>query len=279
MLDLYTHEIPCPDDRAMRKFLWYSVFHDARILNLEYDHDRRGYVTLRIFGGAYDVHRGEYLLRFHGVQHILYDAGTCGDDRIYATRFLDSARLHREQEGSARPLYHLRIETWCGYIDLIFERFTIRLAGGRMDYRPLDIDDNIIAANRDRRFRTCIAELAERLASPHPYDDLDAARYAALGLRDDDLDEYHAFSLYVTAQEKTAEEIAAHARQVLALGLDRAGAPAYAAHLLGYHGTVEDLPCLTELYLALRPWRVNSRRIVLDAMERIAERAKEAAHD
>ncbi|MBR3764091.1 MAG: hypothetical protein IKK57_06020 [Clostridia bacterium] len=276
MLDLYTHEIPCPDDRAMRKFLWYSVFHDARILNLEYNHDRRGYVALRISGGGYDVRRGEYLLRFHGVQHILYDAGTCGDDRIYATRFLDSARLHREQAESVKPLYHLRIETWCGYIDLIFERFSIRLVGGRVDYRPLDIDDGILAANRDRRFRTCIAELAERLASPRPYDDMDAARYTALGLRDEDLDEYHAFSLYVTAQEKAPEEIAAHARQVLSMRLARPGAPAYAAHLLGFHGTAEDLPRLTELYLALCPWRAISRRIVLDAMERIHERAKEA---
>lgn len=277
MLDLYTHEIPCPDDRAMRKFLWYSVFHDARILNLAYDHDRRGHVTLRIFGGGYDVRRGEYLLRFHGVQHILYDASS-GDDRIYATRFLDSARLHREQAESASPLYHLRIDTWCGYIDLVFERFSIRLAGGRVDYRPLDIDEGIIAANRDRRYRACIAELADRLASPHPYDDMDAARYTALGLREDDLDEYHALSLYITAQDKTAEEVAAHARQVLALGLTRAGAPAYAAYLLGKYGNAEDLPHLTELYLTLRPWRVLPRRIVLDAMERIHER-EASAHD
>ena len=272
MLDLYTHELPCPDDRAMRKFLWYSVFHDARILNLEYDQDRRGYVALRISGGGYDVRRGEYQLRFHGVQHILYDAGTCGDDRIYATRFLDSARLHREQAESRVPLHHLRIETWCGYIDLIFERFSIRLVGGRVDYRPLDIDDGVIAANRDRRHRASLAEAAQRLASPQPYDDMDAARYTALGLRDEDLDEYHAFTLYVTAQEKTPEETAAQARQVLALGLARPGAPAYAAHLLGLYGTAEDLPALMQLLLTLPPWRTLSRRRVLDAMERIQER-------
>lgn len=211
------------------------------------------------------------------MQHILYDAAS-GDDQIYATRFLDSARLHREQAESTKPLYHLRIETWCGYIDLVFERFSIRLADGRVDYRPLDIDEGIIAANRDRRYRACIAELADRLASPRPYDDMDEARYTALGLRDDDLDEYHAFSLYTTAQDKAAEEVASHARQVLALGLTRTGARTYAASLLGKYGNAEDLPRLTQLLLALPSWTCLKRRIVLDAMERIHER-EASAHD
>ena len=47
--------------------------------------------------------------------------------------------------------------------------------------------------------------------------------------------------------------------------------------LLGRCGTAEDLPALTALLLALPTWHNLKRRIVLDAMERIHERTKEAA--
>lgn len=271
MLDLYTHEIPCPEDRAIRKFLWYSAFHDAQILALQNDDGRDRFVTLRIFGGGYSVRRGEYLLRFHGVRHIEYASEPGSSDRLYATIFLNSAALHQEQAECSRPLYHLRILTWGGYMDLIFERFTIRLEGGRVDYRPQELDDAVIAASRDRRYRSAHAEAANRLASSHPYD-MDEASYIALGLRDEDLDEYHAFGLYITARDKGPEAVAAHAREVLEQALARFSAPAYAAHLLGLHGTAEDLPRLTALLLAQPTWSNLNRRILLDAMARIHAR-------
>lgn len=270
MLDLYTHEIPCPDDRAMRKFLWYSAFHDARILSVM-PGSRYGELHIRVQHGVLQgiATPGTYLLRFHGVEHV--ECASVPDDRLYATIFLDSAALHQEQAECAKPLYHLRIVTWAGYIDLIFKRFSIRREGGRMDYRPPEIDDALIAANRDRHYRSEHADLADRLAGPRPYD-MDEAEYIALGLRDEDEDEYHAFGLYIAAREKGAEAVAAHARQVLTLSLKRHNARTYAAHLLGRCGTAEDLPALTALLLALPTWHSLKRRIVLDAMERIHER-------
>ena len=274
----FTHEIPCPDDRAMRKFFWHSPFHDARILSLQYDGADRSSIILRIDGGGYDVRRGVYHLRFHGVQHFCHVAEHPATDRIYATYFLDSAALRREQAESVKPLYHLRIETWSGYIDVIFARFCIRLEGGRVDYRPRDIDDSVVAANRERRIRQTHAEAQSSLASDHPWD-MDVDRYHALGLDEDDLDEYHASGLWIAAQEKAPAEIAAHARKVLLLPLHKFQARTWAAYLLGLHGSAEDLPALTQLLLALPPWFLLDKRVVLDAMERIHERAKEAAHD
>lgn len=276
MID-FINEIPCPDDRAMRKFLWYNPFHDARILSLHCDEADRSSVILRIEGGGYDVRRGVYRLRFHGVRRFCHVAEHPANDRFYATSFLDSAALHREQAESAKPLYHLRIETWSGYIDAIFERFTIRLESGRVDYRPLDIDDAVVAANTDRRIRQLHAETQARLESDRPWD-MDVNQYRALGLDEDDLDEYHASGLWISAQEEAPAEVAAHAREVLMLPLLKFQAQTWAAYLLGLHGSAADLPALTQLLLSLPPWHTLVKRIVLDAMERIHE-SKAAAHD
>lgn len=263
MLDLYTHEIPCPDDRAMQKFLWHSAFHDADLLSIGYGEENHSDVTLHIRHRIYnDVRRGAYRLRFQGVKHVEYAAELHGIDRLYATFFLDSAALHQEQAECSKPLYHLRMVTWCGYIDLIFERFSIRLEGGRVHYRPRGIDDAIVAANRDRRYREAYAGLARDTALHHDLDEYDQ-------------DEYHAFGLYIAAQDESPEVVAAHAREVLALPLVRHSAHTYAAHLLGLHGTAEDLSRLTALLLALPTWESHARRIVLDAMARLNERCRE----
>lgn len=272
MLDLITHEIPCPDDRAMRKFLWHSAFHDADLLAIRYDEETRSDVTLRI--GHHirnDIRHGVYLLRFHGVKHVEYASASSGHDRLYATIFLDSAALHQKQTECEKPLYHLRLQTWCGYIDLIFERFTIRLEAGRVDYRPRNIDDRIIANNRDRHYRQTHMELAAALSSSRPYD-MDTAEYHAPALYDEDVDEYHACGLYIVSQDGKPQEIASRAREVLKLPLVLFHARTHAAYLLGHYGTAEDVPQLTALLLTLPADLPAKRRIVLDAMERLTQR-------
>ena len=168
MLDLYTHEIPCPDDRAIRKFLWYSAFHDGTILSVGPSERHGGDLILRVEHGVLQgiARTGTYLLRFHGVTHIECGGNPfCNSASVYDTLFLDSALLHAEERECQRRLYHLRISTWSGFIDVVFARFSIRQEGGRVSYRLPDIDEGIIAANRDHRYRACIAELADRLAS------------------------------------------------------------------------------------------------------------------
>lgn len=274
MLDLYTHEIPCPDDRAIRKFLWYSALHDGDILSIACDDPRRSDVTIRVehsvlYSGA---RRGVYQLRFHGVAHIeCTGSPLLGRDYIYDTTFLDSAALHQEQAESSKPLYHLRIRTWGGHsdcIDVIFERFSIRLEGGRVDYRPLPgLDDALVETSRIRRIQQTYADYAAQL------------RQNPCELDDYDLVEYHAFGLYLTASEGEPDRTADHARKVLSLPMKKHAAQAYAAYLLGLHGTADDVPTLTQLLLALPSWEYMYRRHVLDAMERLHERTrKEADH-
>ena len=114
-------------------------------------------------------------------------------------------------------------------------------------------------------------EAQSRLASDHPWD-MDVDSYHALGLDEDDLDEYHACELWIAAQEETPAEIVARAREVLHLPLRKFQARTWAAYLLGLHGSAEDLPALTQLLLTLPSWHTLDKRVVLDAMERIHER-------
>lgn len=267
MLNLYTHEIPCPDDRAMRKFLWYSAFHDGTLLSAGPLERHGDDLILRVEHGVLQgiARPGTYLLRFHGVTHV-----ECGGNpfvnsaSVYDTLFLDSALLHAEERECQRRLYHLRISTWSGFIDVVFARFSIRLEGGRVDYRLPDISDELLAANRARRIRQTHDEHAAQL------------RLEPAELDDYDVDKYHASALWLTNQAGDAARTAAHAREVLALPLKKHSAHEYAAYLLGLHGTADDLPALTQLLLTLRRWACESRRIALDAIERIHEREKEA---
>ncbi|MBE5798184.1 MAG: hypothetical protein E7327_12555 [Clostridiales bacterium] len=267
MPDLYWHEIPCPDDRAIRKFLWYSAFHDGELLSVCREDARSGNdVVVRISHSVlHSLARcGTYRLRFSGVKDVRFAGIPLGwSDRIYDMHFLDSAALHQEQAETPALLYHLRIVTWCGYVDLIFEHFSIRLENGRVSYRmPAGLDDALITANRERRIRLTHAEYAAQLRrSPDALDDAE-------------LDEYHACALYLTAAGQDAARTAALARETLSLPPCCREARTYAAFLLGRCGTADDLPSLMQLFLSLPSWHCLQRRRVLDAMERLNERSR-----
>lgn len=267
MLDLYTHEIPCPDDRAMRKFLWYSAFHDGTILSAAAPERHGNDLILRVEHGVLQgiARTGTYLLRFHGVTHV-----ECGGDpfhrgAIYDTLFLDSALLHTEERECQRKLYHLRISTWSSFIDVVFARFSIRLEGGRVDYRLPEISDEVLAANRARYIRRDFSYAQQEIAAGQA--------------TDYDLDKFHAAGLWIDHAEGTPAEALCRARQTLQEPLNRFLAHTYAAYLLGLYGGEEDIHQLTQLLLRIPAYECYGRRIVLDAMERIHERAKEAACD
>lgn len=130
----FYHEIPLPEDKAIRKFLWVSYFHDALIKQILPGQPKPYDLTLQIYSG----HDGyTYLLRFHNAVHFACSGPMpwhAGQD-ISSTVFKDSALLHRLQAEEEKPLYHLRFSHWDGYTDVIFERFTIRREGGRVNYK------------------------------------------------------------------------------------------------------------------------------------------------
>lgn len=261
----YYHEIPCPSDPAMFKFLWFSFFHDGRIEAIEAQQPGRGDVTLRIESVWNDEENGLYALRFHRVRHfehccLPWQKADC----VYSTIFLDTPLLHLWQRESGKPLYHLRFTTDTGYIDLIFERFSIRRVQGRVSYRctmdPIHGD----------------SWHAPVLFLRHWYADRVSLAKADLTDADaDDLDEYRFLRMRLTQREGDLPSLLAQARNCLA-GHASADGPwqsaAYAAHELGHHGTVADLPALGRLHALVPPCEHAVRRTVQDAIDRIHER-------
>ena len=149
----YEHEIECPDNKAIRKFLWNDYFHDSELLDIRFDREwRKVLLTLescrdidnaweRLKGDGdtrhqyIEGHKDEYIytllflgtVYFH-VERMMY----CGD--YINGRFKDTALLRRLQSGSKKPLYHFRIQFADGYADILFDGFQIRKQTGRVNY-------------------------------------------------------------------------------------------------------------------------------------------------
>ena len=265
MPDLYTHEIPHPDDRAMHKFLWYGAFHDGTILSAGPSERHGDDLILRVEHGVLQgiAKPGTYVLRFHDVTHV-ESAGNpfIASASISDTLFLDSALLHAEERECQRRLYHLRFTMWTGYLDVVFGSFSIRLESGRVDYRLPEISDERLAANREYYIREAFADAQQQLA------------LCMADVGDRDLDEFHATALWIGLAEGNTIAAVDRARRVLLEPLLLHRAHTYAAYVLGRHGSVEDLPRLMQLLLTLPAHECLKRRIVQDAIERIHERAE-----
>lgn len=268
MHDEFGFHVPCPDDRAMRKFLWYDFFHDATLERIEYGKPDRRDVTLTVripeamVRPAFRKICGAYFLRFHRIHHFDYATGASLylAEGIYSTDFMDTPLLHRLQKNCAKPLYHLRIHTNCGLMDIIFERFTIRRAHGRISYRwePrngwFSWDESM-----ERLIRTIPEETLS--ADIDLLDDID--RSAVLLIR-----------LYRAWQAQDIPGILAHARRLLTEAMHD-GWGEYAAMMLGHYGDQSDVPALMRLH-TFPEAPAASRQTALDAIERIHEREKEA---
>lgn len=262
----FSHEIPCPDDRAMRRFLWSDFFHDATLDRIEYAKPDRRDVTLTVRmeeGLLRPQHKalsGNYFLRFHSLHHFQYttESPFAWGDGVYSTDFQDSPLLHRLQTGCRKPLYHLRICTFSGFMDIVFERFTIRRENGR-------INDRCGGSAPSTDWSVSMTNLCHRLDE----------QYAGVpdeALSTDALDDVLYTRLYRLKQAKDVPAAIALARRVLREPpLRLYNAEGYAAHLLGYHGNASDLPALTRIHIhpECTPFH---RQIIQDAMERIIER-------
>lgn len=253
MVDVYFHETHCPEDRAMRKFLWESCFHDAELLRIDYDRPGQGDITLVVRDNEDTWH-----LRFHRVKHFDHASQAVLDlplsQRIFFTGFLDSALLHRCRKEADKPLQHLRIDLSDGLMDVVFQRFTIRREGGRVSYQP-------------------------RVTQDVPYDFATGmTRLIALLDEDPELRDRAsllACDLFRAQQAGDASAIRCNARALLQQRNIFNWAD-YAAYMLGHHGDASDLPAL--MAVCTDPeCTLHLRREMLDAMERIMER-EAAAH-
>lgn len=266
MHDEFGFHVPCPDDRAMRKFLWYDFFHDATLERIEYGKPDRRDVTLTVripeamVRPAFRKICGAYFLRFHRIHHFDYATGASLylAEGIFSTDFMDTPLLHRLQKNCAKPLYHLRIRTNCGLMDIIFERFTIRRAHGRMDYH---CDEKECWFDWDTSMEALGGTIPEaNLRLP-----LDA-------LNDMDRLDVLVYKLYLAQKAQDVPAMLTLARRILTdpLGLCWLS---YAATLLGHYGDSSDLPALMRLHLHPDA-EPEQKQAALDAMERIAERRR-----
>lgn len=260
----FYHEIPLPEDKAIRKFLWVSYFHDALIKQILPGQPKPYDLTLQIYSG----HDGyTYLMRFHNVVHFEYNAPMpwhTGQE-ISSTVFKDSALLHRLQAEEEKPLYHLRFSHWDGYTDVIFERFTIRREGGRVNYKS-EVPMDAIGWQHCR-----YTPEGAYLADIDPFEE----DFATLPVDDEEdrifmIDNILWARLYHLEQHSQITELVKQARFTIAEHPRCEHAPVYAAFLLGKHGNHADISALTKQFLLEQ--NLLKKRVILDAMELIQER-------
>lgn len=282
----YEHEIPCPDDRAMRKFLWDDYFRDSVIESVDFDRERKECVVMRLrcdreeracwnkFYEDYDkwytyiqenADKFTYLLRFHRVAFFERRVMTGELREFVNARFKDTALLRRLQKQSEQRLYHLRIQTSCGLIDLIFGGFEIRKVKGRVSYAPVRDVGRPLIFSGERRLR---AEIRAEEYSGMPEDDFD--RFLVLMDMDLKGNDHLTEAVQTCMNEKAPCE----------------DAKPYAAHLLGRIGKPSDIPALIKLLfeaeeeLANNPYEYRKlmlhRQNIFDAIEFVRYRAREA---
>lgn len=252
MIDVYFHETFRPEDRAIRKFLWESYFHDAELVRIDYGQPDRHDVTL-IVRNDEDTWR----LRFHRVEHFDHETESgpfwALSQDVFSTTFLDTPLLRRCQKEAGKPLYHLRIRLSCGLLDVVFQRFTIRRESGRVSYRPRSTRDE------SYDFATSMGRLIALL------DEEPALR---------DRTSLLACDLFRAQQNGDEDAIRRIARELLTAG-DVFNWTDYAAYMLGRHGDASDLPALLAIQ-ADPECTLVLRREMQDAIERIIEREEDA---
>ena len=261
----FHHEIPLPEDRAIRKFLWDSYFHDSAIQEVFLDEPTQHAMSLKV-----DCSRDDstYLLQFHGVAHFEYSSPRNGwhtGEEISSTVFKDSALLHRLQRDNVKKLYHLRFSHWDGFTDVIFERFTIRRVGGRVSYRS---DVPMEAISWDKQY---MAPNFRFSLKKDPFVE-DIHHLSADDAEDlmEQVDDILWTRLYLLHVKDEIEGLLDLARSILAAHRTCCHAALYAAFLLGKYGTGPDIPMLISRYLSEQ--NLLKKRVLMDAIELINER-------
>ena len=264
-------EAELPRDKGTQKFLVSDYFHDSELRSVVYDGGKKSLeITLQCCRDWESEGRGErsdprytYILRFFGVAGFVSRTDLTWPEYING-RFKHTAWLEARQRETKRKLYHFRIGLADGYMDILFSRFQIRKALGRVCYAGAGEDDSCHPAKEWlRRSPEKLRAVREELARAGK-DDLSA---------DLDLE-----ILYANG----AEDLPAWCRRVLAGDYSGEG-KAYAAWLLGKCGSREDLDRIWALYREEREKRfgacgpdVEKRlRNYLDAIERLESRKRQ----
>jgi hypothetical protein len=270
-MDNYEHEIACPNNKGILNYLWYDYFHDSKINEIFFDH-QKGLVFLTLacccdideiwnrLKGDDDTRRAyineninnfTYVLTFKGTKYFHSERLIMINDYING-RFKDTALLKKLTAENKKPLYHFRIQIDDGFMDIIFTDFIIKKKNGRVKYPVKEV-----------AVRTC-KQLDE-----------DTQKVALDG---DDFERFLAMQKLYQEKNPALLEIA---RKNLRFDED-GDACLYSAYLLGKLGDASDFPELLKLYINVEEnlvsrtgCRCNAvlpKQNILDAIELIHQK-------
>lgn len=278
----YRHEIERIEDRAMFKFLWCDYFKDSDILDVNLDRVQCSSVTMTISSARdqqmewqkhyHDFEKWSqyveetadkyiYILKFKNV--VFFERKQVGGwiSEYVDGRFKDSALLRKLQKKSDKKLYHLRIMTTDGLIDLVFSGFEIRKRQGRMNYST-----KMIMEPREMDAYT-LEKAEEEIYSVLPADDF--GRFLLLE------------RMYYAGNPVAAQI----ARDCLMDPQSCSESGPYAAYVLGKIGGETDIPLLMkycfelekEFMIVAYDYKMvaQHRQTVMEAVEMIRYRAEE----
>ena len=236
MYNYYDLEAEFPIEKAVQKFLVSDYFHDSRICSVNMDSDRRELVIClqcrseweKSGKGTIEDARYTFTLRFAGVYGFRAVTDLSWPEYING-RFKQTAWLCEQQKQTNRKLYQFRIGLADGYLDIVFHRFTIRKAEGRISYAGVK---EVGAFFKDTR--KCSPEKLAEIR-----DELNNNSQDSLN------DDYNLEILYANSTEDLPQQC----RRVLT-GEASQAAKDYAAWLLGKCGTPKDLPLIWEAFRA-----------------------------
>lgn len=268
-MDNYEHEIECPQNKAILRYLWYDYFHDSTIEQIDFDHKKKNltlalrcsrdidkkWKKLKGDDGERRLYINEhldqftYILQFAGVRYFHAERLIMRNDYING-RFKDTALLRKLKAEANQSLYHFRIQTDDGYLDVVFSGFQIRKKAGRVKYSAVEIADRAEAASFSN------------------FEGGDFERFLAMQ------------KLY-KANDISLLEIARKNMQLVDENEDTC---LYCASLLGKCGQVSDVPNLLDLYSKIEDYMGDRsycrystllpKRNILDAIELIQFRNK-----
>lgn len=265
----YEHEIRCPDNRAIRKYLWEDYFHDSNITNIKFDKSSNKVIlTLESntdLNNAFEklkmdheefweyvgmnIDKFTYELIFTGAQHLQIERRLDCSDYING-RFKNTALVTRLNIGRKKRLYHFRIQVADGFADIIFSGFIIRKKQGKVDYKTLNTS-----------FRCIQNKLL---------DELEIVELAKYG---EDFERYEAMKeLYERGYPNLLDIV----RCNLDLNEEFEDTCLYACFLAGILGEQEDTINLLNIYCRIdglyKSPQYLIKRNILDAMEKIQDR-------
>ncbi len=289
-----THQIPMPENKAMQYFLWVSYFHDSNITAIDFtqrgkrveliiesirdiDNDKTFQNNRRKRDQYLEAHRDRYAykLSFYGCEYIRGEQYGIGSTYLYGV-FLDSELLRRIQSESedGKKYYHYRIILADGYMDLIFNRFTIKRVTGKVKYPDIE---PVVDHPRWRLEWLLRESTKDKTAT------LDTA-WVTAQLESDNDEAISNALLYLARNENRC--VVEEARKIM-----KKPWPAYneareaAIWVLGQQGDESDLPTLLDEYFKLEARyeresissisALTPKRFIMDAIEHIKARFPE----